>query len=247
RQKAACEGWPVRDLGPDMQAPVVSDVPVLLISGERDPATPPSHGERAARTLKRARRVVVPDGSHFLEGMQGDGCVHGLVAAFVEAGTAEKLDTSCLARMRRPDFELPEVKVARADLEGLPGTYTHEEMGIELKVDLEKDGLRISILKGTPFPPARLIPTSPTRFRWEGDGMAPGLAVVFQVTEGRATALSVVQPNKPAEVVMKRSEKALRGWLFIVLGVLAVLVVLLYYRGTAATRKGLAVTARARG
>jgi pimeloyl-ACP methyl ester carboxylesterase len=247
RQKAACEGWPVRDLGPDLQTPVVSDVPALLISGERDPATPSSNGERAARTLKRARRVVVPDGSHYLEGMQGGDCVHGLVAAFIEAGTAEKLDTSCLARMRRPDFELPEVKVARADLERFPGTYTREEMGMALKVELEGDGLRISVLQGTPLPPTRLIPTSPTRFRWEGDGVAPGLAVTFQVSEGRAASLTVVQPNKPAEMVMTRSEKGLQGWLFVVLGVLAVLVVFFLYRTAAATRKGREVTALARG
>ncbi|HEX6864013.1 MAG TPA: alpha/beta hydrolase, partial [Thermoanaerobaculia bacterium] len=197
RQKAACEGWPVRDLGPGLRAPVVSDVPVLLISGERDPATPPSHGERAARTLKRARRVVVPDGSHYLEGMQGDGCIHTLIASFVEAGAAEKLDTACVPRMRRPDFELPEVKVARAALEGLPGTYELEEMGMALEVNLKEDGLYLSVLQGTPLPPARLIPTSPTRFRWEGDGMAPGLAVSFQLSEGRAASLTVMQPNKP--------------------------------------------------
>lgn len=205
RQKTLCEGWPVRDLGPDLQAPVVSDVPALLISGERDPATPPSNGERVARGLKRARHVVVPDGSHFLEGMQGADCVRALVTAFLEAGRAEKLDTSCLARMRRPDFELPEVKVARADLERLPGSYLNGEMGMALEVELQEDGLRVSILQGPPFPAARLVPTSPTRFRWEGDGMAPGLTVVFQVDEGRAAALSVVQPNKPAEVVLKRS------------------------------------------
>lgn len=205
RQKAVCEGWPVRAAGPDLRAPVVSDVPALLISGERDPATPPAYGERVARTLKRARHVVVPDGSHFLEGMQGADCVHGLITSFIEAGTAEKLDTSCLARMRRPDFELPEVKVARTDLERLPGAYVSEEMGMSLAVDLQGDSLRVSILQGPPFPAARLVPTSPTRFRWEGDGMAPGLAVVFQVNEGKATALSVVQPNKPAEVVLKRS------------------------------------------
>jgi hypothetical protein len=177
-----------------------------MISGERDPATPPSYAERAARTLKRARRVVVPDGSHYLEGMRGTDCVDGLIAAFLDAGTAEKLDTACVARMQRPDFELPEVKVARTDLERLPGTYALPGMRMALEVSLEGDGLRVSVLQGPPFPPARLIPTSPTRFRWEGDGMAPGLALVFEVAGGKATALSVVQPNKPAEVVLKRSE-----------------------------------------
>jgi hypothetical protein len=123
-----------------------------------------------------------------------------------EAGTAEALDTPCVARTGQPEFELPEVKVARVNLERLPGSYANGEMGMALKVDLLGESLRVSILQGPPFPPALLIPTSPTRFRWEGDGMAPGLALVFQVAEGKATALSVVQPNKPAPVVMERSK-----------------------------------------
>lgn len=106
RQKAACEGWPVRDLGPDLQAAAVSDVPSLLISGERDPATPPSNGERAARTLKRARHLVVPDAAHNTDGLEGTDCVSNLIAAFIEAGAPEGLDTSCVSRIRRPDFPL---------------------------------------------------------------------------------------------------------------------------------------------
>ena len=77
--------------------------------------------------------------------------------------------------------------------------------------------------------------------------MAPGLAVSFQLSEGRAASLTVMQPNKPAEVVMTRSDKGPQGWLFAVLGALIVLIVLFFYRGTAATRNGRAVTALARG
>lgn len=201
RQKAACEGWPVRDLGPEVHAPVVSDVPALLISGERDPATPAVNGERAARTLKRSRHVTVPDGAHNLTGIEGAECVPGLIAAFIEAGTADGLDTSCIARMRRPAFELPEVTVARADLAGLPGSYEQKEMGLAVKIDLREDRLRLTVLQGPPFPPALLIPTSPTRFRWEGVGVAPGLAVVFE----KSDTLTIVQPGKP-RVVMKRSK-----------------------------------------
>lgn len=200
RQSAACEGWPVRDLGPDLHAPVVSDVPALLISGERDPATPAANGERAARTLKRARHVIVPDGAHNLTGIEGAECVPGLIAAFVEAGTADGLDTFCIARIRRPDLELPEVTVARADLEGLQGSYTHEEMGLAIKINLREDRLRLTVLQGPPFPPTLLSATSPTRFRWEGLGVAPGLAVVFE----KPGELTIVQPGKP-RVVMKRS------------------------------------------
>jgi pimeloyl-ACP methyl ester carboxylesterase len=215
QQKAACEGWPTRRLGPEIQAPVVSDVPTLLISGERDPATPAYDGERVARTLKHARQVVIPDAGHGRDGMRDEGCIAGLAAAFIEAGKAEGLDTSCLAGMRRPDFVLalvpfdkpaePEVKVARADLGRLVGSYTAPEMGVLVKVELVEDRLRLSVVQGPPFPPAFLIPTSSTRFRWEGEGLAPGLMVEFELTGGRASALKIVQPGKP-EVVMARSD-----------------------------------------
>jgi hypothetical protein len=66
--------------------------------------------------------------------------------------------------------------------------------------------VRLSITQGPPFPPALLAPTSPTRFRWEGDGLAPGLAVTFQVTGRKAASLTILQPNKPEGVVMQRTE-----------------------------------------
>lgn len=107
---------------------------------------------------------------------------------------------------RRPEFELPAVTVAREDLAGLAGSYANEEMNLAVKVDLVEDRLRLSVTQGLPFAPALLVPTSPTRFRWEGEGLAPGLAVVFKVDGGKATALDVLQPGKPGPVVMKRSE-----------------------------------------
>jgi hypothetical protein len=76
-------------------------------------------------------------------------------------------------------------------------------MGFEFKIDLVESRLRLSFVEGPPFPPTLLIPTSPTRFRVEGEGLAPGLALDFQVTEGKATALTILQPGKP-EVVMTR-------------------------------------------
>jgi pimeloyl-ACP methyl ester carboxylesterase len=215
QQKAACEGWPTRALGPEVQAPVVSDVPALLISGERDPATPAYDGERVARTLKHARQVVIPDAGHGRDGMRDEGCIVGLATAFIEAGKAEGLDTSCVAGIRRPDFVLglvpfdkpaePEVAVARADLGRLVGSYTAPEMGVLLKVELVEDRLRLSVLQGPPFPPALLIPTSPTRFRWEGEGLAPGLMVEFVLAGDKASALKIVQPGKP-ELILARSE-----------------------------------------
>ncbi len=196
RQKEACAGWPTRDLGPDVQSPVVSDVPVLLLSGERDAATPAANGERVARTLKRSRHVVIPDSAHGTDGMEGEDCEAGLIAAFIDAGAAEGLDTSCVARMQRPDFVLsfgdPEVKVARIDLERLVGTYTGKDGRPTATVDMVAGRVRFGIGKG---PRYLLIPTSPTHFRVEG--LPPGHRVAFEVMESRATSLVLSQPGRP--------------------------------------------------
>jgi pimeloyl-ACP methyl ester carboxylesterase len=210
-QKAACEGWPIRDLGPDVHAPVISDVPALLISGERDPATPASEAARVARTFERSRHLVIADGAHSMDGMQGADCLLRLITRFIEAGSVEGLDTSCIAGIRRPEFALrsvltsadPEMPVNQADLERLPGSYANQEMGLTLKVDLGEGQLHVSVTQGPPFPPFLLIPSSPTRFRVQGEGLAPGLTVAFQVAEGKATALIMAQPGVP-EVVLQR-------------------------------------------
>ncbi|MES1211679.1 MAG: hypothetical protein ABUL63_05040, partial [Acidobacteriota bacterium] len=97
----------------------------------------------------------------------------------------------------------PEVAVAQADLERLQGSYANQEMGFAFQVDLVGSRLRLSFVQGPAFPPTLLTPTSPTHFRVEGEGLAPGLALAFHVTEGKANALSILQPGKP-EVVMKR-------------------------------------------
>jgi hypothetical protein len=128
----------------------------------------------------------------------------GAVAMSIAAETTEGLDASCIARIRRPESEVPEVTVAKADLKRLSGTYTETEMGFVIKVEPQENRLRATVLKGMPFPPSMLIPVSPTCFRWEGEGLAPGLTAVFHVTGGKTVELTVVQPEKP-EVVMKRT------------------------------------------
>lgn len=106
RQMAACKEWPAAKLGPEFLQPVVSDVPVLALSGERDPATPPENGERVIRHLKRGRLVVVPNRSHGVVGAEGSACVVGVIEQFIEAGSAEKLETGCIERMPPVRFEL---------------------------------------------------------------------------------------------------------------------------------------------
>jgi pimeloyl-ACP methyl ester carboxylesterase len=196
KQQAACAAWPVPPADRKFLDPVVSDVPTLLFSGERDPVTPPVSAERAARTLKNSLAVVVPDGGHGYMGIEGAmECFNSLVVRFIEAGAVKGLDTSCLTRTKRPEFVLrwdPEVELPAGQLARLTGTYRERTSGIETRI--ETAGHRLKLLQGE-YPPTILMAVSPTRFRVEG--MGTSAFVDFQLTNGRATALTV--PWAPAE------------------------------------------------
>ena len=99
-----CELWPRGALPAGYSEPVRSAISTLLVSGERDPVTPPKRGESALRHLSRGRHLVVADGGHDLYGLEGIDCVDRLQTIFIEAGAAEGPDTACLAGMVRPPF-----------------------------------------------------------------------------------------------------------------------------------------------
>jgi pimeloyl-ACP methyl ester carboxylesterase len=107
RQIAACQEWPAAKLGPELLQPVVSDAPVLALSGERDPTTPPENGEQVVRHLKHGRLVVVPNRAHGVVGVEGSACVVGVIHQFIDAGSAERLETGCIERMPPVRFVLP--------------------------------------------------------------------------------------------------------------------------------------------
>ena len=102
----ACREWPHAAVPRDFTKPVESQTPVLLLSGEVDPATPHWIGAEVARHLPNGRQVTIPDGGHG----NFSPCISGLTAAFMSRGSVNGLDTSCLQGARRPPFAttLPE-------------------------------------------------------------------------------------------------------------------------------------------
>ena len=99
----ACEFWPKGKVDPSFYEPVKSSVPTLVLSGELDPVTPPNWGESVLPHLSNATHIVVPATGH---GAIGTGCGIRLVRAFIDAGSAQGLDTSCLQALKRPPFFL---------------------------------------------------------------------------------------------------------------------------------------------
>lgn len=98
---AACIEWPRAEVGPEATAPVSADVPALLLSGERDPVTPPEYAEAVAAGLPNSRQIVAAGQGH---NIFFRGCIPTLVAEFLEAGSATGLDTSCAERLGPPPF-----------------------------------------------------------------------------------------------------------------------------------------------
>lgn len=94
--RAQCEVWPRGEVPADFKQPVKSDKPVLILSGEYDPVTPPRYGEQVARTLPNSRHVVAPGQGHTV---MIRGCLPRLIRDFVEDLQPSALDTACVQTM----------------------------------------------------------------------------------------------------------------------------------------------------
>ena len=70
QQSEACELWPRAKVDPNYAARALS--PVLILTGEWDPVTPPSNAEVAASFLPNSLQVVVPQGGHGFGGLGRD-------------------------------------------------------------------------------------------------------------------------------------------------------------------------------
>lgn len=96
-----CADWPRADMASDWGAPLVSDVPTLLLSGALDPVTPPRWGALAAETLSQSVHAVAPGAGH---NVGPYGCVPRVMADFVASGSVHELDTDCVENVKRPPF-----------------------------------------------------------------------------------------------------------------------------------------------
>jgi len=79
----------------DFKAPLATDVPVLLLSGDADPITPPRYAELAAVELKNSVHLVNRNQGH---GQLGVGCMPRLIADFIDSADLASLDPECLER-----------------------------------------------------------------------------------------------------------------------------------------------------
>ncbi len=104
QQTRACGEWRRGKISAGFHSPLVSKIPTLIISGFRDPITPPSLGRSIARHLSQSRQIVLPFGSHVEEGLTHLECHDNLILTFFNAPDVRNIDASCVNDMRPQHF-----------------------------------------------------------------------------------------------------------------------------------------------
>jgi len=94
--QAQCDAWPKGKRPDGFRKPLTGKVPVLILSGEFDPVTPPRYGDEVAKSLPNSRHLVIRGQGHNVIGI---GCMPKLFASFVDTADAKKLDASCLDKV----------------------------------------------------------------------------------------------------------------------------------------------------
>ena len=98
--QAACAAWPRAPLPPDEREPVSSDVPVLLLSGARDPTGSSDWAATAHQHLRNSIDVVFP---YFGHG-DANACMLDLIAAFIARPEPSVLQVDCAEQITPPLF-----------------------------------------------------------------------------------------------------------------------------------------------
>ncbi len=91
--KTMCSVWPQGPMDDDLLTPLATDIPVLLLSGDADPITPPRYAELAAVDLDRAWLLTGTNQGH---GLGVVGCMPRVIGSFVAAMALEHGVADCL-------------------------------------------------------------------------------------------------------------------------------------------------------
>ncbi|HEX4649137.1 MAG TPA: alpha/beta fold hydrolase [Steroidobacteraceae bacterium] len=99
--ETVCGIWPHGPVDPEFHAPLVSEVPALLLSGGDDPVTPPAFAEMAARGFRHHLSIVLPGFGH---GALTAPCIDRVMAQFLARASSEGLDVGCTRAAEPPPF-----------------------------------------------------------------------------------------------------------------------------------------------
>jgi len=96
-----CGVWPQGPVPKGFHEPVTADVPVLLLSGELDPVTPPEYGDVVAAHFPQVTHLVARGQGHIVTTR---GCMGELVSEFIDAGAFDDVDTACMEQLQKTPY-----------------------------------------------------------------------------------------------------------------------------------------------
>jgi len=103
-QQRACRLWPRAAIAGDFKEPIRAPTPILVVNGDRDPATGLGWARAAAREAPNARLVVARNRSHDLS-RDSAGCIAKIAKSFIDAGDTGAADAACASQLVLPPFE----------------------------------------------------------------------------------------------------------------------------------------------
>ncbi len=90
--KDNCAAWPHDTVDASFKDAVVSDLPVLLLSGELDPVTPPSFAKLAMKTLSNSQHLIAKGQGHNVFPL---GCMPDIITDFIQ-DPEQELNIECM-------------------------------------------------------------------------------------------------------------------------------------------------------
>jgi pimeloyl-ACP methyl ester carboxylesterase len=189
QQMQACAEWPLATVDEEFFEPLRSDHPVLVISGEVDQVTPPAYAREICAALPNCSLIEIAGMGHGpfdLDVWSNGGCHDEVIYAFFESGTAEGLDTRCVAEMKPPPFLLASaaVTLTSQQMERITGVYERGPM--HLTIDTVAGRLRATIaMDGHAVGASFLTPQSEQQFRLD---QVPGRSLSFEIDDEGARA-----------------------------------------------------------
>jgi pimeloyl-ACP methyl ester carboxylesterase len=96
-----CAWWPADPVGPEFHQPFDAEVPILILSGELDPVTPPRYGEEAEAQFSNSLHIVSEGRGHITI---TNSCIGAIATEFIAGAGVEALDTACTERIGPEPF-----------------------------------------------------------------------------------------------------------------------------------------------
>lgn len=104
REVDACKRWPRHAYSEDGTEPVMTDIPVLIVTGSHDPVTPPRWATEMSAGMSNVTLVTVPYMAHSAYGMSNLDCLSTSYEAFFDRPVAG-FQMTCVSQMKPGGFK----------------------------------------------------------------------------------------------------------------------------------------------